>query len=34
VNELGPAERARIVRLREEKYAGFNDQHFTEKPGT
>lgn len=30
-NRVAPALRARIVALRRQKYAGFNDQHFTEK---
>jgi len=29
-NRLSPAVQARIVRLRREKYAGFNDLHFVE----
>jgi hypothetical protein len=31
VNKLDPAVSPRLVRLRREKYADFNDQHFTEK---
>ena len=30
-NKLGDAVRAHVIALRETKYAGFNDQHFTEK---
>jgi predicted transcriptional regulator len=30
-NRLGDATRDRVVKLMKGKYAGFNDQHFTEK---